>query len=155
MRRVREVGEEMVGKLVERLARGGLKGLVGNRGYRRYLRIERAKVEIDEGALKREARYDGKCVLLTDGDLPAEEVALAYKGLWRVEAAFREPEVPLRVTRDASRVLGPIYHWTERKVRAHVAVCFLALLLEVELERRLRERGWGRASRRCFRTLCG
>jgi transposase len=140
---------------VERLARGGLKGLVGNRGYRRYLRIERAKVEIDEGALKREARYDGKCVLLTDGDLPAEEVALAYKGLWRVEAAFREPEVPLRVTRDASRVLGPIYHWTERKVRAHVAVCFLALLLEVELERRLRERGWGRASGRCFRTLCG
>ena len=95
MRRVREVGEEMVGKLVERLARGGLKGLVGNRGYRRYLRIERAKVEIDEGALKREARYDGKCVLLTDGDLPAEEVALAYKGLWRVEAAFREPEVML------------------------------------------------------------
>jgi hypothetical protein len=58
-----------------------------------------AEAEIDEGALKREARYDGKCVLLTDCDLPAEEVALAYKGLWRVEAAFREPEVPLRVTR--------------------------------------------------------
>jgi hypothetical protein len=151
MRRVREVGEEMVGKLVERLARGGLKGLMGNRGYRRYLRIEGAKVEIDEGALKREARYDGKYVLLTDGDLPAEEVALAYKGLWRAGAAFREPEVPLRVTRHGfwgRSTTGP-------RARAHVAVCFLALLLEVELERRLRERGWGRASRRCFRTLCG
>jgi len=124
-------------------------------GSKGWWEIEGAKAEIDEGALKREARYDGKYVLLTDGDLPAEEVALAYKGLWRVGAAFREPEVPLRVTRDASRVLGPIYHWTERKVRAHVAVCFLALLLEVELERRLRERGWGRASGRCFRILGG
>ncbi len=93
-------------------------------------------------------------MLLTDSDLPAEEVALAYKGLWRVEAAFREPEVPLRVARHG--FWSRSTHWTERKVRAHVAVCFLALLLEVELERRLRERGgWGRASRRCFRILGG
>ena len=76
--------------------------MVGNRGYRKYLRIEGAQAEIDLGALKREARYDGKYVLLTDTDLPAEEVALAYKGLWRVEAAFRELKDQLE--------LGPIYH---------------------------------------------
>jgi hypothetical protein len=143
--RDRKAREEMVEKLEEKLARGGLKGLVGNRGYRRYLRIEGAQAEIDEGALKREARYDGKYVLLTDCDLPAEEVALAYKGLWRVEAAFRELKDQLEV--------GPIYHWTEPRVRAHVALCFLALLLEVELERRLREHGVGASFREVLRDL--
>jgi len=62
-------------------------------------------------------------------------------------------EMPLRVTRDASRVLGPIYHWTEPRVRAHVTVCFLALLLEVELERRLREQGVGASFREVLSDL--
>jgi len=143
--RERKAREEMVGKLREKLARGGLKALVGNRGYRRYLRIEGAKAEIDEEALKREARYDGKYVLLTGCDLPADQVALAYKGLWRVEAAFRELKDQIE--------LGPIYHWTEPRVRAHVAVCFLAFLLEVELERRLKELGVGASFREVLSDL--
>jgi len=56
-----------------------------------------------------------------------------------VEAAFRELKDQVE--------LGPIYHWTEPRVRAHVAVCFLAFLLEVELERRLREVGVGAGMR--------
>jgi len=140
--RERKAREEMVKKLREKLARGGLKALVGNRGWRKYLRVSGAKAEIDERALKREARYDGKYVLLTDCDLPAEEVASAYKGLWRVEAAFREPQMPLRVTRDASRVLGPIYHWTEVRVRGHVMVCFLAFILRQHLRLKLKGMGW-------------
>ena len=143
--RERVVREEMVRKLREELVRGGIKGLVGNRGYRRYLRVKGAEVEIDEEVVKREARYDGKYVLLTDSDLSAEEVALAYKGLWRVESAFRELKNQLEV--------GPIYHWTESRVRAHVAVCFLALLLEVELERRLREQGVEVSVREVIRDL--
>lgn len=75
-------------KLQKKLSRGGPKGLVGNRGYRRFLRM--GEVEIDREAIKREARYDEKYVLLTDTDLSAEEVALGYKGLWRVKVAFRE-----------------------------------------------------------------
>ena len=137
--------EEMVKKLREKLARGGLKALVGSRGYRKYLRVRGAEAEIDQGALKREARYDGKYVLLTDSDLPADQVALAYKGLWRVEAAFRQLKDQLE--------LGPIYHWTEPRVRAHVAVCFLAFLLEVELERRLREQGVGASFREVVSDL--
>ena len=155
--RERKAREEMVKKLREKLSRGGLKALVGNRGYRKYLRVSGAEAEIDEGALLREARYDGKYVLLTDSDLPADQVALAYKGLWRVEAAFRELKDQLE--------LGPIYHWTEPRVercaelcsaallRAHVAVCFLAFLLEVELERRLREQGVGASFREVVSDL--
>ncbi|MGY4707880.1 IS1634 family transposase [Candidatus Bipolaricaulota sp. J31] len=144
-KRDREAREEMVAQLREKLSRGGVKELVGNRGYRRFLKVKGAEVGIDEEALKREARYDGKYVLLTDTDLPAEEVALAYKGLWRVEAAFRELKSQLE--------LAPIYHWTEPRVRAHVCVCFLAFLLEVELERRLKELGVGASFREVLRDL--
>ena len=143
--RDRKAREEMVERMREKLSCGGLKALVGNRGLRKYLRISGEKVEIDEEVLKREARYDGKYVLLTDSDLPAEEVALAYRGLWRVEAAFRELKDQLE--------MGPIYHWTEPRVRAHVAVCFLALLLEVELERRIKELGVGASFREVLRDL--
>jgi transposase len=143
--RERKAREELVARLEEKLARGGLKGLVGNRGYRRFLKVRGAEVEIDEDALRREARYDGKYVLLTDTDLPAEEVALAYKGLWQVEAAFRELKDQLE--------LGPIYHWTEVRVRAHVCVCFLAFLLEVELGRRLKELGVEVSFREVLRDL--
>jgi len=143
--RDRQAREAMVAPLREKLSRGGLKGLVGNRGYRRFLKGTGAKAEIDEGALLRKARYDGKYMLLTDTALPAEEVALAYKGLWQVEAAFRELKDQLE--------LGPIYHFAERRVRAHVAVCFLAFLLGVELRRRLKELGVEASWREVLRDL--
>jgi len=66
-------------------------------------------------------------------------------GLAKVEAAFRELKGELS--------LGPIYHWTEVRVRAHVAVCFLAFLLEVELERRLKELGVGASFREVLSDL--
>ena len=62
-----------------------------------------------------------------------------------MEAAFRELKDQLE--------LGPIYHWTEPRVRAHVAVCFLAFLLEVELERRLKELGVGASFREVLSDL--
>jgi len=77
--------------------------------------------------------------------LSAEEVALAYKGLWPVEATFRRLKDQLE--------LGPIYHFGERRVRAHVAVCSLAFLVEVELERRLQEHGMGASFREVLSDL--
>lgn len=67
-------------------------------------------VELGQKALQEEARYDGKYVLKTNCDLAADEVALAYKGLWQVERAFHE----LRSGLD----LGPVYHWTETRREA-------------------------------------
>ena len=95
---------------------------------RRYVRTEGEKVELDRGKIAEDARYDGKWIIRTNTDLPAEEVALTYKGLWKVEEAFRTLKTPLE--------LRPIYHWTKPRVRAHVCVCFLAFLFEVELRRR-------------------
>jgi len=139
MRQVREVEEEILSRPGRyRKVAENLKVKEVRHQGKRYIMCLKEEAE-REG----EARYDGKYVLLTDSDLPADQVALAYKGLWRVEAAFWELKDQLE--------LGPIYHWTKPRVercaelrsaallRAHVAVCFLAFLLEVELERRLKE----------------
>lgn len=130
--RDRHTREEMVVKLKERLRKDGLKSLVGNSGYRRYLKVAGTDAAIDEDTVKEEERYDGKYVLRTNNrSLHPDEVALAYKELWRVEQAFRELKSGLD--------LRPIFHWTETRVRGHIMVCFLAFLLQSALHRRLEE----------------
>ena len=80
-----------------------------------------------------EARYDGKFVLRTNTDLPAAEVAQTYKSLWRVERTFRETKSTLEVR--------PIFHHNDETTIGHIVAGFLALRLEVDLQRRLDERG--------------
>ena len=118
--------ERMVEKL-RGLVRSG-KGVPGKLlrsvAARRYLRIEGGEVRLDEARIEADRRYDGKWVLRTNTKLPPEEVAQRYKGLWRIERAFRTLKGPLEI--------HPVYHWTERRVRAHVEVCVLAYgLLQV------------------------
>jgi len=125
--------ESMVKALEEKLAKGGPKVLVGNRGYARFLKTKRGAWEIDDEAVKKDERLDGKFVLRTTTKLSAEEVAQAYKGLWRVERTFREQKSTLEVR--------PIYHQTDRQCVGHIVASFLALRLEVDLQRALDERG--------------
>jgi hypothetical protein len=81
--------EALLAKLRQTLEHQGPKAVVGNRGYARFLQIAKGSVTLDEAAIAREVRLDGKFVLTTSTELPAAEVALAYKSLWRVERAFR------------------------------------------------------------------
>ncbi|MDP2954763.1 MAG: transposase, partial [Chloroflexota bacterium] len=114
--------------------REGAKQLVGNRGYRRYLRVEKQAVSIDLQKAADEARYDGKFVLRTNTALPASEVAIQYKRLLLVEQFFRTTK-SLVETR-------PIFHHWDATIRGHVFCSFLALVLMDELQRRLAARGW-------------
>ena len=125
--------EAIVASLREQLARGD-KALVGNKGYRRYLKVEgEGHFVIDEAKLAGEARYDGTWVLRTNTDWPAAEVALRYKKLWLVEEWFRACK-SLVETR-------PIYHQRDETIRGHVFCSFLALVLRHELQARLEARG--------------
>jgi transposase len=112
----------------------GDKSLVGNKGYRKYLRAGGKQFAVDEDKIKEEARYDGKWVLTTNTDLPASEVALKYKQLWMVEDIFRSMK-SLLDTR-------PIFHKCDETIRGHVFCSFLALLLRKELEDRLARKEW-------------
>ncbi len=102
--------------------------LIGNTGYRRYLK-KGPRPEIDWEKAKAEERYDGKWVLITNTALPAEEVALQYKELWRVERIFREAKDTLEIR--------PVFHQSDPYILGHVFVSFLALLIMHELRRRI------------------
>lgn len=109
--------------------KGGAKALIGNRGYRRYLKIEKGSMEIDEGKIESEGRFDGKYVLRTNTSLSTEEVVLRYKELWQVERVFRELKGVLETR--------PIYHKYDSTIKGHVFCSFLALVLMKELMRRV------------------
>ena len=125
--------EAVVAALRDALRQGD-KSLVGNKGYRKYLRAGGKQFAVDEDKIEEEARYDGKWVLTTNMDLPASEVALKYKQLWMVEDVFRSMK-SLLDTR-------PIYHKCDETIRGHVFCSFLALLLRKELEDRLAHKEW-------------
>jgi hypothetical protein len=124
-----KVREEALAKLRENLRSGRVRQLIGNSAFRRYLRLDATGLSIDTDAVEAESRYDGKYVLRTNSSLPSEDVARCYKSLWQVERAFRELKSGLD--------LRPVYHWTEKRIRGHVMVCFLALALETALRRKL------------------
>jgi hypothetical protein len=87
------------------------------------------RLSIDAAKVKTEANLDGKYLIATsDPDLSAEDVALGYKNLLEAEAAFRT----MKTTLD----LRPVYHRLDDRIRAHVLLCWLALLLIRVAERR-------------------
>jgi transposase len=125
--------EAIVAHLRQQLRQGD-KSLVGNKGYRRYLKVEgEGHFQVDEDQIKAEARYDGLWVLRTNTDLDAETVAHVYKNLWMVEDLFRTAKAILETR--------PIYHKCDETIRGHVFCSFLALVLKCELEGRLRQAG--------------
>ena len=129
--------EKMVADLREKV-KSSPKELVTNKGYRRYLSIEKNALNINEKKLKDEVRFDGKFVLTTSTDLPVSEVAATYKSLWQVEHAFRNLKSVLGVR--------PIFHHKEANVKGYVFCSYLALCLMVRLRKLLDERGHAKAN---------
>jgi len=125
---------EAIVAALERALKHGDKTLIGNRGYRKYVKTSGERFQIDTDKIKAEARYDGKWVLTTNTELSAKELALKYKQLWQVEAIFR--------TMKSQLATRPVFHKCDDTIRGHVFCSFLALLLRHELEARLERRGY-------------
>src|SRR5215204_3931041 len=106
----------------------------------RWIRqLTSGRLVIDRAKVKAEERLDGKYLLATsDPDISAEDVALGYKNLLEAERGFRDMKTTL--------VLRPVFHRLERRIRAHVLICWLALLLT-----RVAERSSGQTWRRIER----
>jgi hypothetical protein len=123
----------IVESLREKLKNGD-KSLVGNKGYRRYLKSTgKEHFSIDDAKIAEAQRFDGMWVLRTNTELSAAEVALKYKQLWMVESIFRSAKSLLETR--------PIYHKVDDTIRGHVFCSFLALVLRKELETRLENQG--------------
>ncbi|MFN2359274.1 MAG: transposase, partial [Desulfotignum sp.] len=93
------------------------------RSMGRYLKeLKSGKLTVDKAKVRKAEKLDGKYLLSTsDKSLSAEDVALGYKQLMEVERAFR--------TLKSTLSLRPVYHTRSDRIRAHVMLCWLALLL--------------------------
>jgi len=89
----------------------------------RYLRQTKSgRLLLDRAKIAAEERLDGKYLLATsDPSLSAEDVALGYKQLIEAERSFRDLKGTL--------LLRPVFHRKDERIRAHVLICFLALVI--------------------------
>lgn len=103
------------------------KAQVNKRGYNRFLEIRKdVVVRISEEKILEDVRWGGLKGYVTNTDLPAEDVVAQYRGLWVVERAFRISKGTLD--------MRPMFHFNERRVEAHVCICFAADKVYKELE---------------------
>jgi hypothetical protein len=104
--------------------RAELRGVISTKpGLSRYLRVTPGGLlRVDASKAKAEENLDGKYLLRTsDPKMTAEDIALGYRQLLEVERGWRD----LKQVID----LRPVYHRKEERIRAHVILCWLALLL--------------------------
>ena len=125
--------QAIIDSLQEKLARDP-KSLIGNKGYRKYIKASHGQFILDQEKIDADARFDGKWVLKTNTSLSPEEVALKYKELWMVEQVFKDVKSVLETR--------PVFHQRDETIRGHVFCSFLALTLRKELDRRLNTAGY-------------
>lgn len=128
-------------KGVERLQKAYASGKISKdkinkRGYSKFLTIEKdIKVSINEEKIAEDEMWDGLKGYVTNTALPPAEVVSQYGGLWIVERALRISKGTLETR--------PIFHFTERRIEAHVCLCFIAYKVYKELERIVHELNLG------------
>ena len=112
-------------RLIERLLKKEKQGkikltdVIPNHGTKKYLKIIAGKAELNHQKIEDDAQWDGMHGVITnDFDAPASEILSWYRGLWQIEEAFRINKHTLE--------MRPIYHWTKRRIEAHVLICFMA-----------------------------
>lgn len=98
--------------------------LLNNFGYKKYVKLEgEAKLVTDQQKIKQAEKWDGLHGILTNTSTKQQSVMTIYqhyKGLWQIEETFRISKHDLK--------MRPIFHWTPRRIKSHIAICFMALV---------------------------
>jgi len=134
--------------LREKLKRSRKPGSFGSRGHGRFLSFpDGGDVTLDEKKIEAAARWDGLHAILVHGadDLDARDAIARYRQLWEIETCFRTNKHDLKIR--------PIYHWTPRRIRAHVAICYMAFCCLQHLRKRLAMQGHPMSPARIRREL--
>lgn len=124
--------ENAIQKLQARLKRSkNPKQLISKYGFQKFVKVEgEAELKIDVQKLQDESRWDGVSgVYISDPTLTNEEVIEHYRGLWQVEESFRIQKHDLKIR--------PVYHWTPERIKAHIAISFMAFVCVRYLEYRM------------------
>ncbi|MBA4318806.1 MAG: hypothetical protein C0412_10435, partial [Flavobacterium sp.] len=104
------------------------KDLLNNYGYKKYLNVNGdATLSINETKIEEASQWDGLLGITTNiTDMPPENLLTHYRGLWQIEESFGINKHDLR--------MRPIFHWSPHRVKAHIAISFMAFVCVRHLE---------------------
>lgn len=125
--------DNAIEQLKKRLAKSKEpKSLLNNYGYKKYITIKGdTEISINEDKIEQAKKWDGLHGIITNiADATAKELLAHYKGLWQIEETFRISKHDLR--------MRPIFHWTPKRIKAHIALCYMALACVRALEYKVR-----------------
>ena len=124
--------EKGVRRLEKSYKRGKLtKESINKRGYNKFLDMKNeVEISINYEKIVEDAAWDGLKGYLTNTDLPTDKIYEAYHNLWTVELAFRIAKSKIEVR--------PMFHFTKKRIEAHICICFVALKVYKELDRILK-----------------
>ncbi len=136
--------EKGIKKLKERLEKDkSVKSHLSNQGYKKYLQLIKEdetndskefcdiSIALNEKKIEEDEAWDGlKGIITNNTELSNEELIHQYSNLWQIEESFRITKHDLKIR--------PIYHWKPSRVRAHLAISFMAYSLVRYLEHRVR-----------------
>ncbi len=125
--------QKSVDKLIQKINKSqNPKSLLNNYGYKKFLTIRgETELSVNQQKIELAARWDGLHGVMTNlPDMPAQQLLSHYRGLWQVEESFRITKHDLKIR--------PIYHWTPARVRAHIAIAFMAFTCVRHLAYRIR-----------------
>jgi|YelNatPaOPRAMG01_1025707.scaffolds.fasta_scaffold66746_1 transposase len=116
----REKALEQLGKRIGK--NKNPKSLLSNYGYKKFIKVEgESKLVIDDDKIKEAQQWDGLHGIYTNiKNANPVDILKHYKGLWQVEETFRISKHDLS--------MRPIFHWTPKRIKSHIAICFMALV---------------------------
>ena len=126
-------------RLIERLLKKSKDGkppissLISNHGTKRYIKIVGGSATLNQEKIEQDEKWDGLHGIITnDNNAPISELLNAYHGLWQIEESFRVSKHDIK--------MRPIFHWTPRRIKAHILLCFVAFAVAkqtlIRLERK-------------------
>jgi transposase len=125
--------EKAIEQVKKRLAKSKEpKSLLNNYGYKKYITITgETEISLNEEKIQQAEKWDGLHGIITNiAETTAKELLAHYKGLWQIEETFRISKHDLR--------MRPVFHWTPKRIKAHIALCYMALACVRTLEYKVR-----------------
>jgi transposase len=99
-----------------------IKDLITNYGTKKYIKVTGGEAKINELRIEADAQWDGLHGVITNcSEKSSTKILERYRGLWQIEEAFRVNKHSLK--------MRPIFHWTPKRIRAHILLCFVAYAL--------------------------
>lgn len=117
--------QRLIDRLVKKTNNGKIKikELIPNYGTKKFIQVDGGEAKINDLRIEADAQWDGLHGVITNcpNEMSATKILERYRDLWQIEEAFRVNKHSLK--------MRPIFHWTPRRIKAHVLICFMAYTL--------------------------